>query len=70
MFLIMAGSAESSAVPDVIPQLRESIRVLDVMCHCSFCPAPIPGTFLAQISGSTQYAFAPDLMPARMVIHF
>ena len=70
MLFIMAGSAESSAVPDVIPQLRESIRMLDVMCHGRFCSPAIPCAFFAQVSSASKHALAPDTMPALMVIHF
>ena len=69
MLFIVARCAERSAVPDVIPKLRKSVCVLNMMCHRGLRPAAIPGTFLTQIPGFPENALAPDLVPVQVVIH-
>jgi hypothetical protein len=52
VIFIMARGAQRAAIPDIIPKLREFVRVLDMMRYGCFRPPSIPRAFLTEISGT------------------
>ena len=63
----MTGSTQRTAIGQIIPQLRELICVLDVVCDRCRCLSAIPRAFLAKITSAAEDFFTPYLVPMLLV---
>lgn len=68
MFLVVTRSTERSAVLHIIAQLRESIRMFDVMSDRRLCLSSVPRALLAKVTGAAEDLFPPCLVLRLMIV--
>lgn len=67
MLLVVAGSAQRSAIGQHISQLRELVRMLDVMRDCGLSHSAISRAFFTDITSAAKHFLSPFLVPLLMI---